>query len=107
MLLVVSPNLALDRILEVDNFRRSVVQRASRAIVQPGGKGSNVARVFRQLGGEVTLVGFVGRIGGEAIVEPLRSIGVRVEAIAGYEGANRSCTIIVDPRDPGRPTVVN
>ena len=46
---------SLDRILEVDNFQATKVQRSRSVLTQPGGKGSNVARVFRQLGGEVVL----------------------------------------------------
>jgi tagatose 6-phosphate kinase len=107
MLLVVSPNIAVDRILLVDHFQATKVQRTRRVVVQPGGKGSNVARVFRQLGGEVVLVGFVGGRNGPWIVETLRDIGVQVEAVIGYRGENRTCTIICDPQSTTHPTVVN
>ncbi len=107
MLLVVSPNLAIDRILEVDGFRMHEVQRSASVISQPGGKGSNVARVFRQLGGEVILIGFVGRQNGHRIREPLRSMGIRVEAIDAYGGESRHCTILRDPSSNAHPTVVN
>src|SRR5262245_40675823 len=107
MLLVVSPNLALDRILEVDGFHANDVQRSRTVICQPGGKGSNVARVFRELGGEVVLIGFVGRRNAEWIREPLRSIGVQVEAIEAYAGETRTCTIIRDPSTMNHPTVIN
>jgi 1-phosphofructokinase family hexose kinase len=107
MLLVVSPNLAIDRILEVDGFRSSAVQRSRQVRTQPGGKGSNVARVFRQLGGDVILTGFVGRRNGSWIVEPLRSLGVRVDTIEGYSGESRTCTIICDTSTRDHPTVIN
>jgi tagatose 6-phosphate kinase len=107
MLLIVSPNLAIDRILEVDDFRPSQVQRARSVITQPGGKGSNVARVFRQLGGEVALIGFVGRRNGTSIREPLLRIGVQVEAVEGYDGASRTCTVIRDSSSNDHPTVIN
>jgi tagatose 6-phosphate kinase len=107
MLLAVCPNLAIDRILEVDDFRAARVQRSRTVLVQPGGKGSNVARVFRQLGGNVVLVGFVGRRNGKSITEPLRRMGVRIDAIAAYEGESRTCTIVCDPRPGNHPTVIN
>ena len=67
MLLVVCPNLALDRILQVEHFHPNQVQHSQSVLVQPGGKGANVARVFRQLGGDVVLVGFVGSGDGSSI----------------------------------------
>jgi 1-phosphofructokinase family hexose kinase len=107
MLLVVCPNLAVDRILQVNHFESGKVQRTGTALTQPGGKGSNVARVFRQLGGEVVLTGFVGRRNGDQIIEPLRRIGVQVDAVAGFEGDSRTCTIICDPTSAAHPTVIN
>jgi len=107
MLLVVCPNLAIDRILEVDNFRASKVQRSRSLFVQPGGKGCNVARVFRQLGGQVALAGFVGRRAEAVITEPLRRLGIHIDAVAAYDGANRTCTIICDPQFTSHPTVIN
>jgi 1-phosphofructokinase family hexose kinase len=107
MLLVVCPNLAIDRILEVDNFQASQVQRSRPAVVQPGGKGSNVARVFRQLGGDVVLVGFVGRRNGQWITEPLRRLGIHVDVVRAFEGDSRTCTVICDPKTESHPTVIN
>jgi tagatose 6-phosphate kinase len=107
MLLVVCPNLAVDRILEVDNFQPSQVQRSRSVVVQPGGKGSNVARVFRQLGGEVVLIGFVGRSNRRWITEPLRRSGIHVVAVTAYESDSRTCTIVCDPQSKSHPTVIN
>jgi tagatose 6-phosphate kinase len=106
-LLVVCPNLALDRILEVDGFRPAAVQRSRAVFSQPGGKGANVARVFRQLGGDVVLAGFVGRSDGACIVDPLHALGIQVEAIEAYSGESRRCTIILDSNASTHPTVIN
>jgi 1-phosphofructokinase family hexose kinase len=107
MLLVVCPNLAVDRILEVENFHLAKVQRSRPALVQPGGKGSNVARVFRQLGGEVILVGFVGRRNGRWITEQLRHSGIHVDAVDAFDGESRTCTVICDRGMHCHPTVIN
>jgi tagatose 6-phosphate kinase len=107
MLLVVCPNLAIDRILEVDNFQSTKVQRSRSVWIQPGGKGSNAARVFRQLGGDVVLVGFVGRRNGKSITEPLRRMGVHVDAVTAFGGESRTCTIVCDPESGHHPTVIN
>ena len=107
MLLVVCPNLALDRILQVEHFQAHKVQRTRSVLIQPGGKGANVARVFRQLGGDVVLVGFVGRSNGSSIVTPLRDLGIHVDVITAYEGSSRTCTIICDSQSFSHPTVIN
>jgi 1-phosphofructokinase family hexose kinase len=106
MLLVVCPNLAIDRILQVRNLQRSTVQRSRQAVVQPGGKGSNVARVFRQLGGDVVLIGFVGSKNGRCVAEPLRRLGIYVDTIEAFE-ETRTCTIVCDGNPNSHPTVVN
>jgi 1-phosphofructokinase family hexose kinase len=106
MLLVVCPNLAIDRILDVHNLTPGHVQRSRQALVQPGGKGSNVARVFRQLGGDVLLTGFVGRDDARSITEPLSRLGIHVDAIRAYE-KSRTCTIICDSKSDSHPTVIN
>jgi len=107
VLLVVCPNLAIDRILEVDHFQAAKVQRSRSVIVQPGGKGSNAARVFRQLGGEVVLVGFVGSTNSRLICEPLRRFGIHVDVVAAYPGDSRTCTIVCDKQSQVHPTVIN
>ena len=107
MLLVVCPNLSVDRILEVPDFKATTVQRSRSVILQPGGKGSNVARVFHQLGGKVVLTGFVGRQNGPWIVNALRRTGVEVDAVTAFHGDSRTCTIICDPASESHPTVIN
>jgi tagatose 6-phosphate kinase len=107
MLLVVCPNLGIDRILEVDDFQASKVQRGRCVLTQPGGKGSNVARVFRQLGGEVVLVGFVGRSNVEPIRRPFHQLGIHLDLVAGYSGESRTCTIVCDRHSRTHPTVIN
>jgi 1-phosphofructokinase family hexose kinase len=107
MLLVVCPNLAVDRILQLPDFEATKVQRSRSVLVQPGGKGSNVARVFRQLGGDVVLVGCVGKQNGSWIVKTLREAGIHVDSVTAYSGESRTCTIICDPASNGHPTVIN
>ena len=107
MLLVVSPNLAVDRIVQVPCFALAKVQRSRSVLVQPGGKGSNVARVFRQLGGDVVLLGFVGKQNGGWIVKMLRQSGIVVDTVTAYSGETRTCTIVCDSKSQTHPTVIN
>src|SRR5689334_18304069 len=107
MLLVVSPNLATDRIVEVEQLRVGEVQRSRTILSQPGGKGSNAARVFRQLGGEVVLLGFTGRRNSDWISGPLRQMGIHIEAVDGHDGETRVCTTILERQSNRHPTVIN
>ena len=63
-MVIAGPNLTIDRTLSIDELRPGEVLRFERAVVTPGGKGVNVARVARDLGAAAVLVGFVpGRTG--------------------------------------------
>ena len=107
MLLVVAPNLAIDRIIQVENFQASKVQRSRSVLTQPGGKGSNVARVFRQLGGDVVLLGFVGRAGAGLMRQQLHRFGIHVDVVTAYSGESRTCTILCHTQAATHPTVIN
>ena len=66
-MMIAGPNLTIDRTLSIDELRPGEVLRFERAVVSPGGKGVNVARVARELGAGAVLVGFVpGRTGAAA-----------------------------------------
>ncbi|MGH2397771.1 MAG: PfkB family carbohydrate kinase, partial [bacterium] len=64
MLLMVSPNLCLDRIIVVRGFTTGRVHRAESVAELASGKGLNVARTARLLGVDVLVVGVLG--GGSA-----------------------------------------
>jgi tagatose 6-phosphate kinase len=110
MILVVSPNLAVDVTLEVDVLRPGEVHRARRVARQAGGKGVNFARALRSLGplglpGDPPLVlGFASGRAGESIRDGLAREGIDFELVP-FSGESRTCTIVLD-RD-GRATVVN
>jgi 1-phosphofructokinase family hexose kinase len=97
MILTITPNAALDRTLVVHGYGDGGVFRPERAIVAPGGKGVNVARAVRILGGDACCCGFIaGHIGALMasliVQEGLRSCWTQLP-----EGETRTCTIVVDP----------
>lgn len=104
MLLIVSPNLCLDRIVVVRGFVAGRVHRAESATELASGKGLNVARVARALGVDVTVVGIVGKDGADAIVDGARTHGIRLDAVR-VPGPVRVCTLIIDPGH--EETVIN
>ncbi len=97
MLLVVSPNLCLDRIVVVRNFATDRVHRAESVTELASGKGLNVARAARAFGLAVTVVGIIGRApGASAITAGARAHGVKLTALR-VAGPVRVCTLIIDP----------
>jgi len=110
MILVVSPNLAVDVTLEVETLRPGEVHRARRVLRQAGGKGVNFARALRSLGplglpeDPPLVVGFASGRAGESIREGLEREGIAFELVP-FSGESRTCTIVLD-RDGGA-TVVN
>lgn len=105
MILCVTPNPAVDRTLIVPGFQPFEVNRAASSLDAAGGKGVNVARAVRVLGGQSTCAGFLGGDSGRRVQRLAEE-----EALAGawtwIEGDTRICTIIVEPAS-GRATVVN
>lgn len=103
-MLIVSPNLALDHLIEIPELKGGSVSRSSRSVLSAGGKGANVARALRALGVPHVLVGFIGGQSGEMY----RTIAAR-ESIelrpVGFSGDTRLSTIIVE--SSGTCTVIN
>jgi 1-phosphofructokinase len=101
---VAGPNLTIDRTLSIDELRPGEVLRFERAVVTPGGKGVNVARVARELGARAVLVGFVPGRTGAAGAALLADEGI---ALRGVEvgGELRSTAVVLERS--GRVTVFN
>ncbi|HEY7817342.1 MAG TPA: hexose kinase [Vicinamibacteria bacterium] len=110
MILVVSPNLAVDVTLEVELLKPGEVHRARGVRRQAGGKGVNFARALRSLGplglrsDPPLVLGFASGRAGEAIREGLASEEIASELVP-FGGENRTCTIVLDAK--GEATVVN
>ena len=75
MIVTVTMNAALDRILTVPNFQRGQRHRASEKLTLAGGKGIIVARALKRLGVPVVATGLVGGRNGRRILEELERGG--------------------------------
>jgi 1-phosphofructokinase family hexose kinase len=104
MMLVVTPNLCIDRTHRVDRFDAGTVNRPRSVDVAAGGKGVNVARALRDLGGPATVLGFRMAEGGAQLEGLLRAEGIEPDLVDA-PGALRSAIVIVE--DSGRATVLN
>lgn len=103
-MLIVGPNLSLDRTLSIPELRPGEVLRFSGAAITPGGKGVNVARVARSLVLPAHLVGFAGGRTGRAVAELIADEDLALSAVR-VGGEIRSSAIVVE--DGGRITVLN
>jgi tagatose 6-phosphate kinase len=103
-MLIVCPNLAVDRTVGVQVIGCGEVHRADWVVAQAGGKGANAARVALALGCEPLLVGFAGGAGREVLRAGLAREGIRADLIE-IEGETRFTIALVEPS--GRATLVN
>jgi 1-phosphofructokinase family hexose kinase len=95
MILCLTLNPAIDRTLVVSRLRPGEVHRTARVVVAAGGKGLNVARAIRVLGGEPLCMGFLGGHSGRLLAELAGREGLR-GAWTWIEGETRTCAIVLD-----------
>lgn len=94
-MLIVCPNLAIDRTIRIPSVQLGAVQRTGRASSVAGGKGANVARAALALGGRPQLLGFTPQQGAAYLRELFAAEGM---SLIGVEvaGAVRTCTALVE-----------
>ena len=96
-IVTVTLNACVDKAYTVPGFRAGRIFRPARAVTTPGGKGINVARVIRALGGEAVATGFVGGASGDFIENGLRAEGIP-DGFVRVQGESRICIKIMDPQ---------
>lgn len=99
----VTPNAALDRTLVVPEFAIGSISRIPNAIAAPGGKGLNVLRAARILGGRPLAMGLLGGYTGETVAAMVKADGYPADWTC-FDGETRACTIIASG---GISTVIN
>ena len=99
MILCVNANAAIDKTVVVRGFRLNAIQRPEWVRSSPGGKGCNVARALKRLGGEPVVTGWIGGHAGDFIAEGLRDEGIGT-AFVRVPFESRTCLSIVDPDGP-------
>ncbi|EOD00603.1 1-phosphofructokinase [Caldisalinibacter kiritimatiensis] len=72
MIITVTLNPAIDKTIEVNNFKLGDVNRVSSVRLDAGGKGINVSKVIKEIGGQSKVFGLVGGRTGEFIIQYLR-----------------------------------
>ena len=105
MIITVTLNAAIDKTLEVPNFRIGRRHRSVEQATMPGGKGVNVARALKLLGQPVIATGLAGGPTGTRIVEQLTEESILNDFVRIGE-ESRTNTAVIDPTT-GEQTEIN
>ena len=100
----VTPNAALDRTMVVPDFAIGHISRIGKAVAVPGGKGLNMTRAVKILGGEPLAMGLLGGHTGRMVAAMVEEDGYEAEW-TWFAGETRTCTIIAN--QDGVSTVIN
>lgn len=89
MIYTVTFNPSIDYIVSVEEFETGLVNRTSKELIYPGGKGINVSLVLKNLGVKSVALGFTAGFTGAKIEEDLREWGCLTDFIHVKEGMSR------------------
>src|ERR1700761_4646456 len=96
MIITVTLNAALDKTLEVPNFRVGRRHRSVEQTTMPGGKGVNIARALKRLGQPVIATGLAGGATGNRIVDALGDEAI-LNGFVRIREESRTNTAVLDP----------
>ena len=111
MIVTVTLNPAIDQTLVLDRFVAGDTLRVRSGRFDPGGKGINVSRVVRELGGQTVAMGFAPGGLGRYIEQTLKSEGIECDFVHTKGETRTNITIVDETRhmqtilsDPGPET---
>ncbi len=104
MILTVTPNTALDRVLFLGELARNRRNQAGEVVEAMGGKGCNAALVLRELGEEAVATGLAGGEAGRRMEGLLRRGRVTPDFV-WTGGETRVNTVLIETRNGGHTTV--
>lgn len=89
MIYTVTFNPSLDYIVSVEHFTTGRVNRVTKEMMFPGGKGINVSTVLKNLGMNSTNLGFIAGFTGEEIRKQVRALNLEEKLIEIDQGMSR------------------
>lgn len=95
MIVTVTMNPAIDKTVEIDRLLRGGLNRIKKVEYDAGGKGINVSKTIRELGGESIATGFLGGNSGKVIEAVLHEKGIKHDFI-WVEGETRTNTKVFE-----------
>lgn len=96
MIYTITLNPALDKTVEIPSLTLDTVNRITKMRTDPGGKGINVSKVIRQLGGTSKALGILGGQAGRTILAALEEEPFEKEFLF-VPGETRTNLKVVDP----------
>lgn len=104
MIVTVTMNPAIDKTIEIDKFIHGGLNRIRKTEYDAGGKGINVSKTIRELGGESVATGFLGGNNGKLINNVLKENDITSDFV-WVSGETRTNTKVVE--DDGTLTELN
>lgn len=105
MIVTITLNPAIDRTLRIDKpLQPSTLNRAVNSHVEPGGKGINVSRAIKAIGGESVALGFSAGTNGRSLKDALTSMDIHHDFV-DVPGQTRVNIQIID--SGGEHTEIN
>jgi 1-phosphofructokinase family hexose kinase len=95
MILTVTPNAALDRVIFIDEFQPGTNMRATRMVDYVGGKGLDASVALRTFQIDTLGLSFVGGSAGQALAKLLDGYGIRHDLV-WLEGELRIAHVVVE-----------
>lgn len=95
MIVTVTMNPAIDKTVEIGEFQYGGLNRIQKVEYDAGGKGINVSRTIRELGGSSIATGFLGGNTGKTIENVMNELEIESEFI-WVEGETRTNTKVFD-----------
>lgn len=95
MIVTVTMNPAIDKTVEIGEFQHGGLNRISKVEYDAGGKGINVSKTIRELGGTTIATGFLGGNNGRTIENVLKEKGITCD-FSWVDGETRTNTKVFE-----------
>lgn len=95
MIVTVTLNPAIDKTVDLEEFNHGGLNRLTNVIRDAGGKGINVSKTIKALGGQSVATGFLGGSGGSFIESALSEQGIQVDFVSVH-GETRTNLKVVE-----------
>lgn len=95
MIVTVTMNPAIDKTIDIEKMEQGGLNRIQHVEYDAGGKGINVSKTIRQLGGKSIATGFLGGNAGKTIENVLKEQGIASDFV-WVDGETRTNTKVVE-----------
>jgi tagatose 6-phosphate kinase len=104
MILTITPNTGLDRVLFLPSLQRNTRNQAADVVESMGGKGCDVSLILRELGEETVATGLAGGETGRRMESLLRGAGV-IPDFVWTRGQTRFNTVLIETETGDHSTI--